>query len=117
MNELKATPEGQPGAGGAHVSYRITGFAHPGPGDTLVPYDAAVELLFQNGPIPEVGINGLTNEVLLEVVRHRLQGFQSGRFACIENGLALTNIVSAIAWLNRRTADRTKRGVEGTHHE
>lgn len=117
MIELKFTPEGRPGVGGAHTSYLITGFAHPGAGDTLVPYDAAVELLFQNGAVPEVGINGLTNEVLLEIVQHRLMGFQMGPYPCEANQFAISAIATALAWLAYRTSDRTERGVEGTYRE
>ncbi len=68
---------------------------------------------FQNGPILEHGVNGVTNESLLAVVADRLRGFQSGRFACRENGEALTHIEEAIHWLQQRTIQRQRRGVEG----
>jgi hypothetical protein len=68
---------------------------------------------FQNGPIQERGVNGVQNEDLLAVVIHRLQGFQSGSFSCRENAIALTKIQEALMWLEKRTADRKARGVEG----
>lgn len=70
---------------------------------------------FQEGPIQESGINGLTNESLLAIVEDRLKGFQSGKFACPENQKALEAVKIALSSLLNRTSDRKKRGVEGTH--
>jgi len=70
---------------------------------------------FQKGPVKEAGINGCHQEDLLAIVIHRLRGFQSSEFACRENALALTKIEEALHWLNHRTTERTKRGVEGTN--
>lgn len=75
----------------------------------------AVALHFQNGPIAEVGVNGITHEALLAVLIDRLQGFQSGPYACRENAIALTKLEEALMWLNQRTRNRQARGVEGTH--
>ncbi len=72
---------------------------------------------FQNGPIKEFGINGCTQEDLLEIVVDRLESFQSGDFRCRENAIALTKIQEAIHWLNHRTPDRKKRKVEGTNQQ
>ena len=71
------------------------------------------QVLFQNGAIQESGVNGVMNEDLLAIVIHRLQGFQSGDFKCRENAIALTKCEEAMLWLNKRTSDREKRGVEG----
>lgn len=71
---------------------------------------------FQHGPIAEVGINGITNEALLAIVIDRLQGFQTSKYACRENALALTKLQEAAMWLEWRTKARTARGVEGTHN-
>ncbi len=70
---------------------------------------------FQEGPIKESGINGCHNEDLINIVIHRLLGFQSGDFKCRENALALTKLEEAIMWLNKRTSDRNNRGVVGTN--
>lgn len=72
---------------------------------------------FQNGPISEFGVNGVTQEVLLAIVIDRLQSFQAGPFACRENALALTKIQEAQMWLQRRTRERMQRGVEGTNQK
>jgi len=79
-----------------------------------VPVESAhVVIRFQNGPIAEVGVNGVSNESLLAIVEDRLLGFQSGQFACRENAIALTKIQEAMMWLAKRTRDRMARGVEG----
>jgi len=70
---------------------------------------------FQNGPVQEAGVNGISNEALLAIVEDRLLGFQSGQFSCRENAVALTKIQEAMMWLQKRTLDRMRRGVEGTN--
>lgn len=83
--------------------------------DYLVSWpNGATPIHFQNGPLREAQINGLTNEVLLAIVQHRLEGFQSGPRSCRENALALTSVQNAMHWLHHRTRVRVKRGVEGT---
>jgi hypothetical protein len=37
----------------------------------------------------------------------------NGKFPCRENSIAITKLEEALMWLNKRTADRVKRGVEG----
>jgi hypothetical protein len=94
----------EPGPGNASHSYKIIGYG--GPSDC--------EIHFQNGPLKEAGVNGISNESLLSVVEDRLKGFQSGEFACRENALALTHLQEAMHWLHHRTRERMQRGVEGT---
>lgn len=113
--ELRIEVLDEPGHGGACHEYRISGFAFAGKGDELVPHGATVELLFQNGPIKEVGVNGITHEALLAILIDRLRSFQRGPYACRENALALTRIEEALHWLKHRTRARMARGVEGTH--
>lgn len=72
-------------------------------------------IVFQNGPIKEKGVNGITNENLLAVVIDRLAGFQAGKFRCEQNGIALQKVQEALFWLANRTALREARGVEGTN--
>ena len=62
----------------------------------------------------EFGVNGISGEALLAIVEDRLIGFQSGGYACRENAVALTKVQEAIMWLQKRTLDRMRRGVEGT---
>jgi hypothetical protein len=98
----------EPGAGGANHEYVVSGF-DGGRGDT--------SLSFQNGPIADAGVNGITQEVLLAIVVDRLQCFQAGPFACRENALALTKLQEAQMWLLERTRGRMARGVEGTNEK
>lgn len=101
-----------PGAGNACHEYQVRKFVTGEPDDT-----ADVELCnvrFQNGPIAEAGINGISNEALLAIVEDRLKGFQSGEYSCRENALALTHLQEAMHWLHHRTRERLSRGVEGT---
>jgi hypothetical protein len=110
----------EPGAGGANHLYSITGFntqtnaSCPFVARYGKPSDHAT-ILFQNGPIPEKGTNGITHENLLAILEDRLKGFQSGPFACEENAVALFHIQEAQRILKLRTEKRIARGVEGTH--
>lgn len=106
-----------PGSGGASHHYRVTGFENVPPTRATVPdiTEPHADVVFQNGPIPESGVNGLTQEVLLEIVADRLRSFQEGPYKCKANACALTHIEEAQHWLQQRTIERMRRGVEGTH--
>ncbi len=69
---------------------------------------------FQHGTIPENGINGVTNESVLDLLAMRLRALNK-RFPCRENALAITNIEQARMWLDERTRVREAQGVEGQH--
>lgn len=60
---------------------------------------------------------GVTNEALLAVVIDRLEGFQSGPFACDENQTALDHARDSLAALHSRTRERFARGVENKHEK
>lgn len=93
------------GAGGACHLYQIV---------IAEPRTEVTTIKFQNGPIEETGVNGISNEALLAIVQDRLEGFQSGKFACDDNAKALDALRTAINWMKKRTIERTNRGVEGT---
>lgn len=115
---LTITAMDEPGSGGANHYYIVHGFdGDKNPSNKTDPnyHMDAVGILFQNGPIKESGINGLTHEVLLAICADRLECFQSGKFACDDNQEALGFIKAAMAVLERRTEKRLARGVEGTH--
>lgn len=103
---LTVTVIDEPGAGGANHAYDIEGGA-------AVP----THIRFQNGPINADGngVNGVTHEVLLAIVADRLRSFQKGPYSCKANACALTHIEEAQHWLQQRTIERMRRGVEGTH--
>jgi hypothetical protein len=56
--------------------------------------------------------DGTTNEEVLRVLIDRLQYLQ-GKFPCRENAIVITKLEESLMWLEKRTADRKKRGVEG----
>lgn len=101
----------QPGQGGACHSYRIS---HPHKSANV---PSMTYIHFQNGPVKEFGVNGISIEALLSVVEDRLVGFQSGDYSCRENAIALTKVQEALLWLQKRTRDRVVRGVEGTNQK
>ncbi len=72
------------------------------------------EIRFQHGTIPENGVNGVTNEALLDLLALRIRALQQ-RFPCRENALAITNIEQARMWLQERTQVRIDQGVEGKY--
>lgn len=115
--KLRISVLDEPGAGGANHLYRISGFdastnqSDPYPGRQ----GHCMSILFQNGPIPEKGVNGITQEVLLAIIADRLRSFQAGPYACSENAIALGHIEAAQNALHLRTRTREARGVEGTH--
>lgn len=59
--------------------------------------------------------NGAFVETVIDAARQRIQFYQDSKFKCRENAIALTKLEEALLWLNKRTADRDKRQVEGTH--
>ena len=111
-DKIEITVLDRPGAGNAHHHYMITV-----PGWRRAPDGSGAwgvwDIQFQNGAIAEHGVNGITQEALLEIVADRLRSFQAGPFACRENAIALTKVEEAQHWLQQRTLERMRRGVEG----
>lgn len=110
-HQLRVQVLDEPGQGNACHEYFITTDWIGGGGKGL----NDLRLSFQNGPLKEVGVNGITHEALLAILIDRLQGFQSGPYACQDNADALTSLYLALGFLQKRTISRLKRGVEGTH--
>lgn len=107
---LEITVLDEPGHGGACHEYVIEAMgssageiAHHG-----------ISIPFQNGPIQEHGVNGISGEALLTIVIDRLRCFQAGPYASPDNAEALTHLEASLAALQRRTRERLARGVEGT---
>lgn len=100
-----------PGPGNANHEYLIAT-----DGDSLAPKE--IKIIFQKGPRKnEDSIQGVIDTDLLEIVRDRLKGFQSGEYSSRENAVALTHIEDALLWLNRRVEDRIERNVFGTYNK
>lgn len=58
--------------------------------------------------------DGTTNEDVLAMLIDRMNYLQ-GKFPCRENAIVITHLETALLWLEKRTADRKARGVEGMH--
>lgn len=117
---LKIEVIDQPGSGGASHRYDITGFETVDNPSAIAPDGYQVNfsrsiILFQNGPIAEAGVNGITHEALLAILIDRLEAFQAGKFANDYNAAALDHLRSAQGVLLDRTRERISRNVEGTH--
>ena len=114
--QLNITVMDEPGAGGANHAYHIdwqTDISH----DPTTVMPNSLDIHFQEGPIKEFGVNGVTQEGLLAIVIDRLRSFQAGPFACDENAVALKFCENALQVLQTRTRLRMARGVEGTNQK
>lgn len=72
------------------------------------------KIKLQNGNFAEFGHNGIFTEHLLVIAKDCLERFNTSKYACQENTLAINNINNALMWLDKRTTERVKRGVYGT---
>jgi hypothetical protein len=105
----------EPGAGGANHCYQIRGFSSLDNPSESGPLHFNGKILFQNGPIKEAGVNGVTQEALLAIVIDRLRSFQAGPYRTKQNEAALKLCMDALFQLQERTRERLARGVEGTY--
>lgn len=103
-DRIEITVMDDAGAGGAHHHYAVDCDGS----------ENGCDIHFQNGPIGDNGVNGLTQEVLLAIVADRLRSFQKGPYSSKANACALTHVEEAMQWLHSRTLERMRRGVEGT---
>lgn len=58
--------------------------------------------------------DGTTNEEVLSMLIDRMR-FLQNKLPSRETAIAITKCEEALMWLNKRTAERKARGVEGTH--
>lgn len=127
--QLKINVLDDPGQGGANHDYQTQGAYKKGDRIPIHSHldDSIIQITgdggtvltlgrirFQDGPIREVGLNGITEAALLAILIDRMRSFQSGPYACRENAIVLTHLEEALMWTQKRTRDRIQRGVEGT---
>lgn len=78
-----------------------------------------IDIDWQNGPLgrgeDRLEPNGAFVETVLLAVIKRLEFYNSTKFRCRENSLAITHCEEALHWLQSRTARREEAGTEGTH--
>lgn len=72
----------------------------------------SVAFKIQKGPIKEFGVNGCQVDTIIETAKLILEGLNKN-FPCRENSLAITKLEESLMWLNKRTENRIKAGVEG----
>ena len=74
---------------------------------------------WQNGPLgrgdDRKKPNGAFVEGVIAAAIGRLAFYETTEFRCPENASALSCLVEASSWLQRRRRDREARGIEGTH--
>ena len=66
----------------------------------------------QDGPIKEVGVNGVQIDHVIEWAKVVIEGFNKA-FPCRENSVIITKLDEALLWSMKRKLDREKRNVEG----
>jgi hypothetical protein len=100
--------------GNASYSYAIEGLSPNMDDETVFRH----HIIFQKGARKDTkAIQGVLECDLLEIVRDRLKGFQSGEFATEYNAKALEHIEIALMYMNRRVEDRIERNVLGTYRK
>lgn len=82
-------------------------------------FGVGLEIHWQNGPLgrgdDRKEQNGAFVEDVIRAAIRRLEFFQASKFSCPGNLSAINALSAALVALEKRTADREKRGVEGTH--
>ena len=71
-----------------------------------------IQVTWQDGTVPEVGVNGCQLQDVLEIAIERLRELNA-QFPCRENSITLTKLEEAAMWQEKRTANRREQGVEG----
>lgn len=95
-----------PNAGNASHVYEIQ---FGGPAESLT-------IMFQHGPRGGADSTpGVFEDALLAILQDRMEGFQSGPFACPENQMCLEAIREARDALDRRVANRMAQKVLGVN--
>lgn len=86
-------------------------------GGPVVALESYINIRLQDGPIKENGVNGCQIDTVIEWCRNTIEWFNTkddGAYACQENVEAITKLDEVLLVLQRRTANREARGVEGT---
>jgi hypothetical protein len=80
-----------------------------------------LQIKWQEGPLGRGEDRAIPNGAFVETViaaaKQRIEYYNSTKFRCRENSLAITKLEEALHWLNARTNRREVQGIEGTHAE
>lgn len=97
-------------------NHEVDGEGNPAGGHT---FGLGIRIEWQKGPLGRgegrEAPNGAFVEGVIQVAIDRLQFYQRSRFVCPENEEAIERLRAALIVLDKRTADREERDVEGTH--
>lgn len=110
-NPLRIAALDEPSASGCNNHYHIDGYdTETHQSDTAAGIrQFGLDILFQSGPPPVVGFNGITIEAILCICADRLQGFQKGPFPNDLNDGAIFHIEEAIKYLHNRSLAQSKK--------
>ncbi len=76
--------------------------------------EPATDIEFKGTGVMITVADGTTNEEVLQMLIDRMKYLQA-KFPCKENACCITHLEEGLMWLEKRTKDRVKRGVEGKH--
>lgn len=94
--------------------YELSNFENPqSPGQVIQFIEKTAKTDGSPGELVTVN-DGTTNEEIIKMLVDRMNHLQS-KFPCRENAIATTHLETALLWLEKRTAERKSRGVEGKH--
>ena len=90
---------------------------NPKGGSTVLnlPRGQPVQIVWQDGRVGEDGQNGAFVEDVIEAVLQRLRFFQTSKFRCRENAVAITHIEDGLNMLDARTRKRLIAGIENSY--
>jgi len=93
--------------------YELSNFENPIDNQTLQFIEKRPSPHTSDAPMETVH-EGTTSEEVLRVLIDRMNHLQD-KFPCRENAVVITHLETALLWLDKRTADRKARDVEGKH--
>ena len=73
----------------------------------------SLSFTLQKGPVGGHGVNGCQIDTVIEAAKLILEGLNK-QFPSRETAMAITKLDESLMWLEKRTKDRQKRGVEGS---
>lgn len=97
---------------GSSENNQILQFIHKGKYEEAIQY-GPIDARFPDPDHLYLIANGTTNEEVLRVLIDRIK-FLNEKLSSEENFAVIDNLQRALFWLEKRTADRAARGVEGT---
>jgi hypothetical protein len=72
----------------------------------------SISFTIQSDPVSQVGVNGCQADSIIDAAKCILEGLNKN-VPSRETAVAITKLDEALMWLEKRTKDRTARGVEG----